>query len=441
MSKIKTTGAARRAEPEIPAVGSRAIEKHLSWLPLKGSIQSIFLMIAKDTRNWEDGTLKKVTMTNREIARQFHHSARTVQRCTSLLLEKGYIEKHVDRKNVAGNVITIGNEFVVPDYVFHVASLHKLTSSINNLQRAGYDASDKRAEYAKIAWHLRSIGAKQHFFTAPAKMSPPHDIGVRVNSTRAADKTRSHSCKTKPKPKTEAKTFDPPKELVSEIFKKLESISLCDRFAKALKQAPESKRSITSICSNIARLSVDGNVDQIIEQLSKSLSLIEKYECLQTPRPCLKPHSLARLLFLEELEKSLENSAAFVMDRIKKKGQTYHEYDIKRIAKMLSISPNGDEKSGKPQNLDGRDNHRTQTKMPPKPQSKPKTDVPKPVPTHRPVHKPKSIEEYDLAIQAHFQKMGQDCLDIYLTNGRAYLNDFQDFQNFYEIHCSTKELT
>ncbi|MFK7826464.1 MAG: hypothetical protein AB8G05_20120 [Oligoflexales bacterium] len=233
---------------------------------------------------------------------------------------------------------------------------------------------------------------------------------------------------------------------MSEIFKKLESISLCDRFAKAHKQAPESKRSITSICSNIARLSVDGNVDQIIEQLSKSLSLIEKYECLQTPRPCLKPHSLARLLFFEELEKSLENSAAFVMDRIKKKGQTYHEYDIKRIAKILGISPKGvmslisfHEKSGKPQNLEGRDNHRTQTKMHPKPQNKPKTDDPKPKP--RPVHKPKSIEEYDLAIQAHFQKMGQDCLDIYLTNGRAYLNDFQDFQNFYEIHCSTKELT
>ncbi|MFK7823352.1 MAG: winged helix-turn-helix transcriptional regulator [Oligoflexales bacterium] len=90
----------------VPAKGSRKIEKHLSWLPLKGSVQSIFLMIAKDTRNWDDGTLKKVTMTNREIARQFHYSARTVQRCTSLLLEKGYIEKHVDRKNVAGNVIS-----------------------------------------------------------------------------------------------------------------------------------------------------------------------------------------------------------------------------------------------------------------------------------------------------------------------------------------------
>ena len=427
---------------ESQIIGSRAIEKLLSWIPLKGSTQSIFLMIAKDTRNWKDGKLQKITLTNKEIARQFHCSTRTVQRGTKLLLAKGYIEKNADKKNVAGNVITIGNEFIVPDYVFHIANLYKLSDSIKNLQKAGYDGSDKRSQFAEIVWHLGSLGQKRHIFRAPAKLSPrhkkvslPNDRGVRVNSTRAAAKTRSadisrsHSCKTEPKPDEDNR---PPKEQVSEIFKKLESISLFERFAKSHNQAPESKRSITSFCTNIARLDVNMDVDKCIDNLNKSLSMIEKYEYLKSPRACGKSHSLARLMFFEELQKSLENTAAFVMDLIKKRGGIYHESDVIRLSKMLELSPNGirelielNEGSTTIQSCEEeqvRAPH--EIKMPSKPQSK-----------------PHSISEYDATLQAHFKLLGKERLDFYFSDERPYLNDFQDFQNFYEIHCGTEELT
>ena len=442
MSKNTAENKVQSSLLETQIIGSRAIEKLLSWIPLKGSTQSIFLMIAKDTRNWKDGKMQKITLTNKEIARQFHYCTRTVQRGTKLLLAKGYIEKNADKKNVAGNVITIGNEYIVPDYVYQIANLYKLSDSIKNLQKAGYDASDKRSQFAEIVWHLRSLNQKRHIFRAPSKksprhnkVSPPNDRGVMVNSTRAAAKTRSadisrsHSCKTEPKPDEDTR---PPKELVSEIFKKLESISLFERFAKAHNQAPESKRSITSFCTNIARLDINMDVDKSIENLGKTLSMIEKYEYLQNPRPCGKPHSLARLMFFEELQKSLENTAAFVMDRIKKRGGIYHELDVIRLSKMLELSPNGirelielNEVSSTTQGCEEQQNIATQEiKMPSKPQGK-----------------PHSISEYDAALQAHFQEVGKERLNFYFSDERPYLNDFQDFQNFYEIHCGLEDLT
>ena len=427
----------------IPVMGCRAIEKHLSWIPLKGAAQTIFLMIAKDTRDWKTGAAKKITMTNKEIGRQFHYSTRTVQRCTQLLLKYGYLKKHTVRKKVAENVLTFGNQFMVPDYVFHIASLYKLTASINNLQRAGYSVSDKRAEYAQIARHLRIIGEKRHFFRAPMKLSRGgdkksrgNDSGVVVNSTRAAAKTRSadiskpHSCKTVSS--TPEKPGEPPKELVSEIFKKLESISLFERFAKAHNQAPESKRSITSFCNNIARLDINMDVDKCIKNLNKALSMIEKYEYLQSPRPCGKPHSLARLMFYDELEKCLENTSAFVMDRFKKRGGVYHESDVIRLSKTLDLSPHGikqlikliEKPSSHESRREQQNSAHQEIKVPSKPQSE-----------------PSSITEYDSAIQAHFQEVGNERLDLYFSNERPYLNDFEDFQNFYEIHCGMGRLT
>ena len=115
MPKITSKYNAQFPGLEIPVIGCRSIEKHLSWISLKGAAQSIFLMIAKDTRDWKTGAIKKITMTNNEIARQFHYSGRTVQRCTQLLLKYGYIKKHTVRKKVAENVLTFGNQFMVPD--------------------------------------------------------------------------------------------------------------------------------------------------------------------------------------------------------------------------------------------------------------------------------------------------------------------------------------
>ena len=159
--------------------------------------------------------------------------------------------------------------------------------------------------------------------------------------------------------------------------------------------------------------------------------MIEKYEYLKNPRPCGKPHSLARLMFFEELGKSLENTAAFVMDRIKKRSGIYHESDINRLAKTLDLSTRGikqlielNEVFTTTQGCEEQQTKAPQEiKVPSKPQSK-----------------PSSITEYDTAIQAHFQQIGKERLDFYFSDERPYLNDFQDFQNFYEIH-GTEELT
>ena len=419
---------------EVPVMGSRAIEKHYSWIPLRGLEQSIFLMLCKDTRNWKDGSVKSLSLTNKELARRFHYSTRTVQRSTQALLNKGYIEVERDFKNVAGNVITIGNKFIVPEHIYHVACLYKLNASIVNLESKRHNAEDKRSEFHNIVGYLKLIKEHRHIFLPPAKLSPahdnvssPHDKGVTVNSTRAAAKPRaaaipkSHSYNNTPN--NPAKPADPPKELVSEVFKKLKAVNLFERFVSALNQAPDSKRSINSFCKNIAK-SIEANGYGLVDKLHKSLALIEKYEVLQKPRESGKSHSLARLIYLEELQETVENTTAFALDRLKKRNGFYQKSDINRVAKMLGLSP-----QGVMQLIDSRQEPSSLVVAPKAGGSG----------ASKPSRIPQSVAEFDKVLAAYFAADSQERFEFYNSDERPYLNNIEDFRSFFELHIGTED--
>ena len=111
---------------------------------------------------------------------------------------------------------------------------------------------------------------------------------------------------------------------------------------------------------------------------------------------------------------------------MKKRNGFYQESDINRAAKIFGLSH-----LGVKQLLDSKQQP-VSSKATPEPKAGPK-QVPKPS------KMPETTNEFDLALIAYFKSISQNRLDFYHSDERPYLNDLEEFRNFFELHVGTED--
>lgn len=297
----------------VPAMGSRRIQKHLSILPLKGTMQNLYLDMAVDSRNWETGEIQAIKKTNAQFADPLHVTERTVKRITQKLTEEGLLVKRINQVNKAGNIINLGIIVEVPEEAYLLAELFNLERTIKSLELAGYHANDKREEFQTIYEHLEA--SKSKLILLAPKMSLPGDKNVTTSChqcpqvvsqmspvlTRAAANKRSTD---------NIKTYSLPE--LSEYIEILNSKNIFSRYSALPNTAPLTKSHKTNLAKEMAK----GDKENVLARIESNLKAWEASKILQLPRLSGACHVPKRLL-AEDLEGNAKRQCAVVTSKIK----------------------------------------------------------------------------------------------------------------------------
>ncbi|NRA45110.1 MAG: hypothetical protein HRU09_09170 [Oligoflexales bacterium] len=302
---------------QVPVMGSRCIQRHLSVIPVKGTQRSLFLDIAVDSRSWETGATKPIRKTNAELAVPLNVTERTVKRLTKQLTEEGLIVKKINKEGRAGKIINLGLVAEVPDQVFLVAQLIRLERSIVAIEGSGFSAEDKRADFEAIYTSIRS--ANSNLISMIPALSPPSDKNDTTPGQESPEVVSQMSRNTKRAAAKERSADILKTHSLSELSEFIENLNSKNIFSR-FEQLPNAKTITKShrkaFEKELKRLLTKKTHEEILETIEANLLAWETCEAVQIPHLRGSKHVLKRLL-IENIEGLAKGQHAAVTKEIR----------------------------------------------------------------------------------------------------------------------------